>query len=64
MARFDSFNNLSYYFRNKYICKVVHMIHSVISSMLFNIYAILLRITSNSYKAKNSRGYGALVRKW
>lgn len=63
MARFDSFNNLRYYF-HKYICKVVYMIHSVISSMLFNVYAILLSTTSNSYKAKNSRGYGALVRNW
>lgn len=64
MATFDSFNNLSYYFHNKYICKVAYMIHSVISSMLFNIFAILLRITSNSYKAKNSGGCGALVRNW
>jgi len=64
MARFDSFDNLSYYFHNKDICKVVYMIHSVISSVLFNIYAILLRFTSNSCKAKNSRGYSALVRNW
>lgn len=56
MARSDSFKNLSYYF-HKYVCRTVYKIHSVISSMFFNIYAI----TSKSYKGKNSIGYGVVT---